>query len=159
MDSQRDLHENDADLITTTKEETDVETGEKRKVSSKVYYEPVEIRKLGWINCDRFYNSPDKTKIACDLQFVNRTDKASVYVVFNNINSVIKEYAKVTDNAKPYELDFDFPVGEPVKFIAVTNNGEGIFIARADYKIAKNGIVSLKFNKAGQDEMNKIKLN
>lgn len=155
---KRDLFENDADLIRVTKEETDVETGEKKKVSSKVYYEPVEIRKLGWINCDRYYQNPNKTKINCDLQFVEQTDKASIYIVFNNINSLIKEYAKVSDISKPYELSFDFPVGEPVKLIAITNNGEDIFIARANYKIEKNGIVALKFNKAAKEDINKIKL-
>lgn len=79
----------------------------------------VNISKLGWINCDRFY-ADSRKKI---VYKVNLGDEASNYytmLVFDNIKSMMTGY--INGNEVAFQ---NIPVGEPVKIISIGINQKG----------------------------------
>jgi len=102
----------------TVKETRDSITNKKVFKVDESYYQPLEITNLGWINCDRFYDAPNKTKIECDYDTSNKISDISIYVIFNDINSMMKESISVDKKATSFSLERDYPVGRKITLIA-----------------------------------------
>lgn len=71
--------------------------------------------KLGWINCDRFYN--EEEKITMNFK-IRSKEEIHVYVVFHNINSVMP--AKKIMNGV-YTID-GIPKGKNISIVAIYSN-------------------------------------
>ena len=83
------------------------------------------VTKLGWINCDRFYSIPNKTKI--EVEITNRGDMehTTAYLVFKDINSVSRFYEHSSEG---HLRSGDIPVGEKVTIVAFSlKNGKEYF--------------------------------
>ncbi len=103
----------------------------------------VDIRALGWINCDRFYNSTSE-KVT---YVVNLGDQASGYatvLVFDNLNAVMNGYVSGK------EVFFQqVPAGEPVTVVSigVTAAGKTVYGIKK-VVIAKEGLQEIGFTQA-----------
>ena len=100
----------------------------------------VDIRSLGWINCDRFYkNSMEKVTYA-----VNLNDSAVNFftmLVFDNIRSMMTGY--LSGNKVMFS---NVPLGESVKIISIGINKTGeTVIAMKETKISKDEFAGLEF--------------
>lgn len=155
LDSLNPSTPNNATEVTEIKEYYDTITGMAKKVRSKSYYQPVEITNLGWINVDRFYKNSNNVKINCGFEFVNAIDKVTLYVIFKNMNSVLKEDLVLSNNDDKTYLSNFLPVGEAVRIIAITRTNDQLFTAKADLVISENASISLKFIKAAEGDLQK----
>lgn len=100
----------------------------------------IDINRLGWINCDRFYKTPGrKTEF-----YVNMKNKASNYftvMVFDKFKSVMGGFA--SGNTVRFER---IPVGAAVKIISIGVNGEGkTVMAMKKAVIKKDSEIDLDF--------------
>lgn len=91
--------------------------------------------KLGWINCDYFYNYPNKTnvkfKIMVDsvLTDVNLTT-VDLLIVFKNQHAFMKCYSNPVAN---------MPLGEPITVVMIGKSTNGkMYSFNADYTITTN---------------------
>jgi hypothetical protein len=92
--------ENDAGVVTWTPADTtpvavpsqtiapvSVNTIDSTQVNSIIYYS-IQIKNLGWINCDRFYNTPTTNGKIILPEGCNYTNTMA-WIVFSSINSII----------------------------------------------------------------------
>jgi hypothetical protein len=103
----------------------------------------IHINRLGWINCDRFYNSnAEKTNYVVQLG-----DSAMNYhtlLVFNKINSVMNGY--VSGNTVIF---YDIPIGMKVTVVSVGINQKGQSVYAMKKAVTdKTGLSGIHFQSA-----------
>ena len=114
----------------------------------------VDVNKFGWINCDRFYNTPAE-KVICKTNIINKEQSKglTVYLVFKNINSLIPAN-------KDEQGNYDFsniPVGEDVMAVALGSDGNNSFYGSSGYtKVQKNVPLEFSIAKVSNDELKGI---
>ena len=140
------VNDDKPDLSVRVKEKKDSITGKKVKEVETAYYNPVEIVSLGWINCDRFYNNPAKSEIQCEFDSSLDITSAAIYVIFKNINSLQREYIEKVNRGGLSRLINQYPAGEPVKLIAVTNVGGKFYESKKDLVLKSQELVKFKFS-------------
>lgn len=103
------------------------------------YYEPLELKSFGWINCDKFYNS--KEELVTPTYKINLSDSikiANIYVIFKE-KTLIKSSCFYYKNKININDIGEIPANEPVKFFAIAYQDNKIYAAQTDFKkISKN---------------------
>jgi hypothetical protein len=101
----------------------------------------IGINKLGWINCDRFYNyKGKKSSITVDLK-----DSAHLYVtymVFEKLKIIVQGY----ENGK-MAMFSNIPIGEPVKIISIGIKDGNSIAAVKSIVTSTNMVSDLPFRK------------
>lgn len=110
--------------------------------------------KLGWINCDRFVNSPKK-KIKYKVK-IKDSEGANVKMIFKSISSVLP--------SKRINEDYSFgeiPINEDVILLAIKKRGEKLFIGKKDVTTKQISEIDLEFKEITVKELKNelIKLN
>ncbi len=123
-------------------------------VNNVVYYVPVKITSLDWINCDRFYEIKDKTKLDFSINTKQDTLIAKVYLIFKDINSItssifIKSKANIINNGFS-----DIPVNANVRVVAVSLIDNKIYGFYKDFKIQENDKIRINLSQMTEQELN-----
>jgi hypothetical protein len=140
-----------------TKEEKEaIEEQKKNSALADKVYKAIEVKQFGWINCDRFYEVPNKT----NLQFAfNKKDSivsAIIYLVFEDINSVMQNGYFSFDN-KEYNSGFqNIPVGAKTQLIAFSIKNGKTYTYKSDLTIKPNETIQLTLNETSQDQIGKL---
>lgn len=101
---------------------------------------------LGWINCDRFYNTPaPKINFYVAIKPDNNT---SMKLVFHNIKSVLG--VSVVNNQYAFT---NVPVGEPVTLVAVRGEKGHLQMAIKTLKIGTEAIRDLQFTAVSAEDI------
>ena len=97
---------------------------------------------LGWINCDRFYDSEETISMKFRIDGGESDKPYSVYLIFKDINSVLPIY-KVTNGT--YESPM-IPVGEKATLFAVQSDEKSVKnkLAFQDITVNDNTTINLK---------------
>ena len=108
------------------------------------------VTKLGWINCDRFYYIPNKTKI--DVSFTNRgeMDQTTAYLVFKNINSVARFHERSSDGVL---RSGEIPVGETVTVVAFSLKNGKEHYGLKEITISENLNIVIDLTEGSEDEI------
>ena len=89
------------------------------------HYEIVS-RNLHWINCDYFYDTTvARTHIAAGLPLQYTNANTIVYMVFNDIRSVIAMYGSITLHKF---ISSSVPIGEAVTIIVISKQGDDYYM-------------------------------
>jgi hypothetical protein len=101
-------------------------------------------RNFGWINCDKFLNSPlPRTSVKFTSVFP-KLESIIVFMVFPDIKSVIRVW-----NGNSLEV----PIGEKVKIVAVAQTEEKeVFSMFKDITVAKDQVVEIKVIKTEEKD-------
>ncbi len=97
----------------------------KPKDMAEVYNNAMQIRNMGWINCDRFYRS---TRPKQNLEILtNKTRNTVMFLVFEDINSVMR--AGVNNSNEGF-IAKNIPSNQFVKLIGfrITKSGAEMFV-------------------------------
>jgi hypothetical protein len=124
----------------------DSATGKVKSTIELSYYTPVEIKNLGWINCDRFYNKPSNGTIECNFDSSNNFKFVTVYLIFKNINSLLKENIDRKLVNGNIELYNKLPTGESIKLIAIAKQNGKYFSYKEDFVATSNKLLQFKFS-------------
>jgi hypothetical protein len=106
------------------------------------------ISKLGWINCDRFTNYPENEKMFVDMKGTSQEKDEKVFLVFNQIKSVIS-LGKTVKNS--WASEFLVPRNEPATIVAIKYS-EG----KAYVGFSKTTPQSADYQKINYEKMNSL---
>jgi hypothetical protein len=151
-----------SDTITVAMKNLSKEEYKKFKKETEIYskvYNPVEINKFGWINCDRLF----KTDVPrTNIQFVitNKLEDenyVNVYLIFKEIKSVMQaSYFIHKDTIEGNGFD-NLPVGMTVRFLAISYQNEKIFATLTDtMPIRKNQYENLTLQEFNETDFDKL---
>ncbi len=136
-------------------------------------YEAVAISKLGWINCDRFYNV-SQTSLLIALNESPDVKVANMYLIFKNTNAVLQSFTINPVTLKRGDYDkmvrefgdsitstsalFDrIPIGYEVRLISVgVNEKDEMYTYSSDFKIEKNETQRIELKKSSKEELEKL---
>ncbi len=118
------------------------------------YYNPAAINKLGWINCDRFYQYNPATEVEIDLPITFNKGTIQYFVIFKYFNGLINGKLDISEGENI--LLKNLPAGESVILIAFTKNNGQLFNCKEEFVIQKNKPVKFNFKPVSAEEMNKI---
>ncbi len=113
-------------------------------------YNAVDIKNFGWINCDRFYNSPDVAPVI--VQLPENITSALVYIAFSDINSILS--LNYYDGMEAVESQ-NIPVGQQIEVMAMTQgkNATDYEFARTTITVGSDNVVALQPKPTPKDEI------
>ena len=131
-------------LIQFLKDETKTNKDKKKEmeIHAKVY-EAMKIKSFGWINCDRFPEVTDKTDLAIKVNPKDSISSANIYLVFNDINSVMQSCYYSSKNTVYNDGFRNIPVGRTVRLIAYTVKNDKVLSYKADIKVKSKETITL----------------
>jgi hypothetical protein len=98
------------------------------------------IKKMGWINCDRFYNYNNKTDFVIDMPADVQADKFVTQLVFTNIRSVMP--------GQSYQNKIGFlniPVNMPVYLVGLGERNGKVVSFMQSFKTSKSNVAVTNF--------------
>jgi hypothetical protein len=112
------------------------------------------MTRLGWINCDRFYNDPtEKVQMV-----VKEQENATMYVLCRDINSVL---AFSRDAQGNYVAD-GLPKGKKVSVISIKLKDGVPHLAMRDTKVGESGDLKMDYRSMSlrdlRDELKKLNI-
>ena len=118
------------------------------------YYAPAQISSLGWINCDRYYNSP-LINVEFDLPITfNNNTNIQYFILFKRFSGLLKGSALA--NEQKVMAIGNLPLNEDVTLIAFVKDKGVIYQAKTDLKISGKQNMLLDFKEISMAEMNKM---
>lgn len=135
------------------------EIQEIEKDNSKVVnqvYETIQLKQLGWINCDRFLEISNKTNLQFEFNSKDSVIVANVYLIFKDINSII-ENSYFSFKGKTFNSSFDdIPVDSKVKLIAFSQKNGQLYSYVSEFTITKNLKVKIDMRETSDKEFMRI---
>ena len=110
----------------------------------------LSANKLGWINCDRFWEyNGEKTDfiISVDIQ-----EGDNAYLVFENINSIMSP-TSTSDNTIVFK---EIPIGAEVKIIAFVTRDDKTMLSKEETTVSKEEFVLSKFNEFTLEDLKEL---
>lgn len=110
-------------------------TAQQADVALRAYV--ADVTKLGWINCDKFYNDPaEKVQIA-----VSEQEDATMYVVCKDINSILP----MSRNGQGVYAAGGLPKGKKVSVVSIKLKDGAPQFAVCDVKAGEAGALSMNY--------------
>jgi hypothetical protein len=132
------------------------EKTEKEKQKEQVYgklYAAMEIQSLGWVNCDRFYTIPNKTNVSFKFDPRDKIVFASIYLIFDDINSIAQTYYGAMENGSANPGLQDMPVGAKVRLVAFSLKDNKMMAHSSKLTISKNETISIVMKETSDEEL------
>lgn len=151
IESEGDVLIYDTIVKRKIKKETDQEK-QKSETYSKLYA-AMEIQNLGWINCDRFYNIPDKTNISIKCNNTEPVPYASIYLIFDDINSIVQtHYGKTLSETSNPGFE-NIPVGAKARLVAFALKGDKMMAYETPITVKRNDQIALLLKEVSEEEL------
>lgn len=114
----------------------------------------LNIAKLGWINCDRFYDVKEKTDIIVNTDFKY---KPEIRLVFTDINSIMSSYINEKDDC----ILNNIPIGKKATLIAFSYVNNETYLDMKEIVVSKDLKLNLNLKKITLDDFKSeiVKLN
>lgn len=147
-------HESNRPL--TEEEQKRLEEKKKYSTLSDKVYKAIELQQFGWINCDRFYDIPNKTNLQYTFREKDSIVSAHVYLVFKDINSVMQSCYFSYSN-KEYNSGFqNIPVGSKIQLIAISIKNGKPYTYKSDLTIKANETIQLTLKETNEDQFDRL---
>ncbi len=133
----------------------EIQLAYKKRIADEIKNFPVEMKisQLGQINCDRFNDGGKKADVIVQLNEYDY-DQIRVYVVFNEIKSVINGYYR--EEHKDF-IRFDkLPIGKQVTYLAAAFKGNQVQLAYLSKKIEADDHIKLSMTNYTRDQYERI---
>ncbi|AWH86153.1 hypothetical protein HYN59_14000 [Flavobacterium album] len=128
---------------------------EKQKISIAESY-IFSIDKMGWANCDKFYNDPKAKDVIVEINISDKqkSDVAISYLVFKKRKVCIPCY--MDKKCIAVMGNIHLPIGEPVTIIAVGAYKETPWFAMEDAVVSDKLSVTLKPDEISKESMKQL---
>lgn len=103
------------------------------------------VKRLGWINCDRFYKDPrPKAHLLVDVGGQN----ADVKLIFKKLNAIMG-----TNRMQNRQFQSsNIPVGEPIFVVGIRKEGDQLYFGMQE-TTADNKTIALNFSPVSEDDL------
>ncbi len=142
-------------MSTPINEQEFIEKGVKNKEINNTMYKAMNLTQLGWINCDRFYEMQNITKLTISFDKKDEIESAMLFLVFKDIKSVIKNYY-ITSNTIDNSVFANIPVGQKVKLVSITVKNNEVYTHQEELTIDVNKTIIIKHKKSNSTEIKKL---
>lgn len=142
---------------TLTKEEKkSLEEYEKNQIAANKLYKAIEIKQFGWINCDRFIKSENNTNLYYAFNSKDSITSANIYLVFNDINSVMQNGYFSFKDFKHLSRFQNIPIGSNTQLIAFSVKNGKTYTYKTDLVIKENLKVELTLKESTPEELENL---
>jgi hypothetical protein len=124
------------------------------KLEQKVYAE-IDIKSFGWINCDHFIETENKTDLYVKFDPADSILAANVYLVFKDINSLMDAGYSGDSTQTAYGFG-NIPVGYKVRLVAFTVKGEKVYSYSSDITIKEKQTMTLSLKETSEEDFKKL---
>lgn len=123
-----------------------------------LFYESVQISKLGWINIDKYSNIENKVTINLknnlDIDFNTYADQAyrgdstwhETYLIDKENNTILNIYSSV----------IEIPKGKPFTIISCSVVEDTFYVCRKSIKELENTVISLDYKKRNKEQIKSL---
>jgi hypothetical protein len=118
------------------------------------YYAPSAVTKLGWINCDRFYNNLQNTEMPVEIPYTFNNPDIQYFLIYKSFNGLMS--GRIRKNAKQQYVLSNLPQGEAVTFIAFTKSNGQVYHCKEDFVVSANTLCKPDFKPISEPEMRNI---
>jgi hypothetical protein len=118
------------------------------------YYAPAEVTQLGWINCDRFYNSPQNTDVPVEIPYTFKNPDVQYFLIYKAFNGLMS--GRITKNEKQQYILKDLPQGQAVTLVAFTKTNGQAYHYKEDFVIQRGKVLKPDFKAISAEEMKKM---
>lgn len=118
------------------------------------YYGPTNITSLGWINCDRFYNTPENLELQMELPITFAKPAIHYFVIYKTFNGLMSGTVKA-DSALRYHIPA-LPKGAPITLVAFTKANGKIYQFSKEMKMENKTVLQPEFQEISAAELQKI---
>lgn len=118
------------------------------------YYAPSAVTRLGWINCDRFYNSPQNTELPVEIPYTFNNPEIQYFLIYKSFNGLMS--GRIRKNAKQQYVLSNLPQGQAVTFIAFTKSNGQVYHCKEDLVVSANTLCKPHFKPIAESEMRNI---
>lgn len=144
------------DTLKKRKPKEKTETEKKKEQAYEKVYSAMDIQSLGWINCDRFYTVQDKTNLSLTIEGSEKIPFASIYLVFDEMNSIMQTHYGATENGVSNPGFENIPVGAKVRLIAFALKDNKILASSIPLIIKKNETRSITLSATTDEELKQL---
>ena len=144
------------DTLKKRKPKEKTETEKKKEQAYEKVYSAMDIQSLGWINCDRFYTVQDKTNLSVTIEEREKIPFASIYLVFDEMNSIMQTHYGATENGVSNPGFENIPVGAKVRLIAFALKDDKILASSIPLVIKKNETRSITLSATTDEELKQL---
>lgn len=128
--------------------------GNTLEVKLQAYYAPSEVRNLGWINCDRFYQSPQLIEMPVEIPYTFNDPSVQYFLIYKSVNGLMS--GRLAKNSSQQYVLANLPAGEKVTIVAFTKQNGVIYNCKEDFTITAGKILKPEFKAVSTEEMNKM---
>ena len=118
------------------------------------YYAPAEVTQLGWINCDRFYNSPQNTEVPVEMPYTFNNPDVQYFLIYKSFNGLMT--GKITKNERQQYILKGLPQGQPVTLVAFIKTNGQAYQYKEDFVIQRGKVLKPDFKAISAEEMKKM---
>jgi len=119
-------------------------------------YSAIEIKSFGWINCDRFWEVPNKTNLTVELNPSDSINFANVYLVFKDINSIMSANCYSYKGKMNNDRFENIPLGYKVRLVACSIKKDKVVSYASDMIINNNQTITLSMKETSDNELKKL---
>ena len=118
------------------------------------YYAPSAVSKLGWINCDRFYQYPQQIETPVELPTLFTKADIQYFLIFKSFNGLMS--GRLMKNAKEEYVLPNLPQGERVTIVAFAKQNGQVYNCSEDFTIVPGKKIKPDFKEVSTDEIKKM---
>jgi hypothetical protein len=118
------------------------------------YYAPSAIISLGWLNCDRIYNSEEKVDIPLTLPITKTKPNIHYFIIYKNFNGLVSGILKAGEDGS-YILS-GLPKGEKITLIAFTKLNNQLYHSKTSLQIGANVVANTNFTAISNEAVVKM---
>lgn len=115
-------------------------------------YQSINLSKLGWINCDAFYNKPTENTIIT-FQETNKLSFVKSFVIFKDINSVMNLF---TYKNSKLQSDIKLPLNQKIKIISFSYKNDKFYAGEKEVTITKNSSVEINLKEVSEKNLEQL---
>lgn len=142
----------DDDRTRKVKQKIRLESRKNQTIEGKLY-QAIEIKKLGWINVDRFYEMTNNKDFLLAFNPRDSVTSAIVYMIFEDINSVLTTTYFAVNDSVINNVFKNIPGEGRVKLIGVTLKDEEIFASQQIVDLRSEVRAEFKMEKTSEERL------
>lgn len=104
----------------------------------------LDVFKLGWINCDFFWEYPDRTPLTIHVPEGYNEENTAVFLVFKDINAVCRVF-RFEDGAFVSKDNYALPIGQEVIIVGIADIEDTYYGSIMPITMTENHEVTLVF--------------
>ncbi len=115
-------------------------------------YQSINLSKLGWINCDAFYNNQTENTIIT-FQETNKLSFVKSFIIFKDMNSVMNLY---TFKNSKLQSHIKLPLNQKIKIISFSYKEEKFYASEKEVTISKNNPIEINLKEVSENDIEKL---